>query len=305
MTILPVRIGTRGSPLALIQAEEVRSRLFSELENPGQTEIVRIRTSGDRLQQGMLSEAGGKGLFTKEIEFALLNGEIDLAVHSLKDVPTQLPDGLVIDCFLQRSDPRDALISPRASKLDDLPTGSMVGTASLRRKALLLNWRPDLRVTPLRGNVNTRLKRVEDGDIDAALLAVAGLRRLGWHKFASPLTPTEMLPAACQGIIGVERRADDERMALLLERLNDAEAMVAAIAERSLLAGLDGSCRTPIAALATCNGSGLRLRSAIVRPDGSELLKDDRSGEVREAKLLGEAAADTLLSRADSGFFHG
>ena len=303
-----VRIGTRGSPLALWQANEVRRRLgkaHPELAAEDAVEIVVIRTSGDRLQQGALTDVGGKGLFTKEIEEAMLENGIDIAVHSMKDVPTWFPDGLVIDCVLPREDPRDALIAPGYASIADLPKGITVGTASLRRKALLLHRRPDLKVEPLRGNVDTRLGKVAAGEVDATFLAVAGLKRLGRNDVgAAPIAPEEMLPAVCQGIVGIERRADDERIAALLAPLNDKETADRAAAERSLLAGLDGSCRTPIAALADISGGDmLHLRAAIVRPDGSELIETERRGAVADAAAMGNDAADELRGKAGKGFF--
>lgn len=302
-----VRIGTRGSPLALWQANEVRRRLGAahpDLAAEDAVEIVVIRTSGDRLQQGALTDVGGKGLFTKEIEEAMLDGGIDIAVHSMKDVPTWFPDGLVIDCVLPREDPRDALIAPGHATIADLPAGITVGTASLRRKALLLHRRPDLKVEPLRGNVDTRLGKVAAGEVDATFLALAGLKRLGREDAgAAPVPPGEMLPAVCQGIVGVERRADDDRIAALLAPLNDPETADRAAAERSLLAGLDGSCRTPIAALAEIADTGLYLRAAIVRPDGSELIETERRGPAGDAARLGDDAADELRGRGGEGFF--
>jgi hydroxymethylbilane synthase len=302
-----VRIGTRGSPLALWQANEVRRRLgeaHADLAAEDAVEIVVIRTSGDRLQQGALTDVGGKGLFTKEIEEAMLENGIDIAVHSMKDVPTWFPEGLVIDCMLPREDPRDALIAPGYGSIADLPNGITVGTASLRRKALLLHRRPDLKVEPLRGNVDTRLGKVAAGEVDATFLAVAGLKRLGRDDVgATPISPEEMLPAVCQGIVGIERRAGDERIAALLAPLNDKETADRAAAERSLLAGLDGSCRTPIAALAEISGSDMHLRAAIVRPDGSELIETERRGTVGDAARLGTDAADELRGKAGEGFF--
>ncbi len=301
MSSRPLRIGTRGSPLALAQADEVRRELAG-LDPAAEGEIVAIRTAGDRLLGNRPPD--GKGAFTKEIEIALLVGEIDVAVHSMKDVPTRLPDGLLIDCFMPRADPRDALIAPQARSLAELPAGATVGTSSLRRKALILHRRPDLDVVPLRGNVDTRLGRVASGDMDATLLAVAGLDRLGRTGVEmAPLDPADMLPAVCQGIIGVERRADDERTAELIERLDDHAAAAAAAAERALLAGLDGSCRTPVAALAQIDGDMLSLRSAIVRPDGSELLETAREGPCADAARLGADAAAELRNRATPGFF--
>lgn len=304
-----LKIGTRGSPLALAQATDVRRRLervHPELAAPGAVDIVVIRTSGDRLQQGPLSEMGGKGLFTKEIEEALQDGRIDIAVHSMKDVPTVLPDGLTIDCFLPREDPRDALIAPLADRLNELPDGATVGTSSLRRRAMVLLRRPDVKIVNLRGNVDTRLQRVTGGEMDATFLAVAGLNRLGRTDVgATPIDPAEMLPAVCQGIIGVERRVADDRVAGLLRPLNDLAAETSAVAERALLAGLDGSCRTPIAALATLTDDSLTLRSAIVRPDGSECLEATRQGPRSDAVALGADAAGELRGRAGPGFFDG
>jgi hydroxymethylbilane synthase len=302
-----VRIGTRGSPLALAQANEVRRRLaaaHSGLAADGAVEIVVIRTTGDRLQQGTLADAGGKGLFTKEIEEALLDDRIDIAVHSMKDVPTWFPDGLVVDCVLPREDPRDALISRRATSISDIPKGAVVGTASLRRQALLLHRRPDLTVVPFRGNVDTRIARLDAGEADATFLAVAGLNRLGRDNVgATPIEPEEMLPAVCQGTVGIERRIADSRTAELLLPLNDAETAFRAVAERALLAGLDGSCRTPIAALATLDGDALSLAAAIVRPDGSELIETHRDGPIGDAAAMGADAAEELRRRAGSGFF--
>ena len=235
----------------------------------------------------------------------MLDGRIDIAVHSMKDVPTWFPDGLVIDCLLPREDPRDALIAPGYATIADLPAGITVGTASLRRKALLLHRRPDLKVEPLRGNVDTRLGKVSAGEVDATFLAVAGLKRLGRDDVgATPIAPEDMLPAVCQGIVGVERRAGDDRIAALLAGLNDAETADRAAAERSLLAGLDGSCRTPIAALAEIAGDELHLRAAIVRPDGSELIETERRGPPRDAARLGDDAADELRAKAGEGFFN-
>ncbi len=304
-----VRIGTRGSPLALAQANEVRRRLMaahSGLAVDGAVEIVVIRTTGDRLQQGTLADAGGKGLFTKEIEEALHEDRIDIAVHSMKDVPTWFPDGLVVDCVLPREDPRDALISRRAKSISDIPKGVVVGTASLRRKAMLLHRRPDLIVVPFRGNVDTRIAKLDADEADATFLAVAGLNRLGRDNVgATPIEPEEMLPAVCQGTVGIERRIADSRIAELLLPLNDAETAFRASAERALLAGLDGSCRTPIAALATLDGDALSLAAAIVRPDGSELIETHRDGPIADATAMGADAAEELRGRAGPGFFDG
>jgi hydroxymethylbilane synthase len=250
----PLRIGTRGSPMALIQARMVRDRLAAahrDLAASDALEIVIIRTTGDRVQDRPLYEIGGKGLFTKEIEEALIAGAIDLAVHSMKDVATWLPAGLDIVCLLPRDDPRDAFLSPRAKTLRALPHGAILGTASPRRAAQALNLRPDLRIVPLRGNAGTRIAKLAAGECDATLLSLAGLRRIGQEGAATSILSTdEMLPAPAQGAIGVECRIDDQRTRGLLAPLHDVEAEYRITAERALLAALDGSCRTPIAALA-------------------------------------------------------
>ncbi len=246
------RIGTRGSPLALAQAHEVRRRLAKAHGLPeSEFDVVPITTSGDRIQNRPLSEAGGKGLFTKEIEEALLGGSIDLAVHSAKDMPTILPDGLVIAAYLPREDVRDAFISPRHASLDALPAGATVGTSSLRRQAQVLRGHPHLRVAGLRGNVETRLRKLEAGDADATLLACAGLNRLGLqHRITAPIDTGIMLPAVAQGAIAIEIRAADEATAALLGAINHQETALCVTAERAFLARLDGSCRTPLAGLA-------------------------------------------------------
>ncbi len=249
-----LRLGTRGSPLALAQANEVRARLIAahpELAAEDAVEIVAITTTGDKIQDRTLAEIGGKGLFTKEIEEALLAGRIDAAVHSMKDVPTWLPEGLEISTILPREDPRDALFSTGGQDLAGLPAGSVVGTASLRRQAQVLLARPDLRVVPLRGNVQTRLRKLAEGQVDATLLAMAGLKRLGKSgEVSAVLAPEVMLPAVAQGAIGIEVRGDDASTRDTLAALDDADSAIRVAAERACLAVLDGSCRTPIAAFA-------------------------------------------------------
>ncbi|MEE8332881.1 MAG: hydroxymethylbilane synthase [Alphaproteobacteria bacterium] len=302
-----LRIATRGSPLALAQAHETRDRLAAAHEALGAEDAVSIetyRTTGDRIQSGPLADIGGKGLFTKEIEEALLDGRADIAVHSMKDVPTELPDGLIMAALLPREDVRDALIARQATALDQLPAGARVGTASLRRKALLLAKRPDIRVETLRGNVQTRLERIEAGEFEATFLAAAGLKRLGLIDRASALLdPDDMLPAVCQGAIGIECRADDGKTLALLAALNHEETASRIAAERAFLAALDGSCRTPIAALATLEGDAIRLRGLIVRPDGSETLAAERAAPVGDARALGRDIGDELRRRAGPGFF--
>jgi hydroxymethylbilane synthase len=274
-----LRIGTRGSPLALIQAEEVRARLGTL-----RAEIEAIRTSGDAVQDRTLAAIGGKGLFTKEIDAALLAGAIDAAVHSMKDLPTVLPEGIVIAAVLPREDPRDALIAGGARSIAELPRGARLGTASLRRAAQALKARPDLRVLPL--------------------LAAAGLKRLGLLERASAvLEPEAMLPAVAQGAIGVAARADDAATLALLASLDDAASRVAVTAERSVLAVLDGSCRTPIAALARIEGERVRLAGLIVTPDGRAWHEGERSGPIADAAALGADLGRALRAEAGPGFF--
>ncbi len=302
-----LKIGTRGSPLALAQAHETRDRLAAahgELGAAGAIEIVVIRTSGDRLQSGLLAELGGKGLFTKEIEEALMSDSIDIAVHSMKDVPSRLPDGLDIACVLPREDPRDAFLSAAAPSLAELPDGAVVGTASLRRKAILLNRRPDLKVVPFRGNVNTRLRKLADREVDATLLAVAGLKRLGKADAATEiLSPDDMLPAVCQGTICIECRASDDATRRLLEPIHHVPSALRAAAERALLVGLDGSCRTPIAALCEFADGGLRFRALIARTDGGGMVETERLGAEADAEAMGADAADELRRRAGPDYF--
>ncbi|MEX1205160.1 MAG: hydroxymethylbilane synthase [Dongiaceae bacterium] len=300
-----LRIGTRGSPLALAQANELARRLAAAHPDLPAPEIVVIKTTGDRVQDRTLAEVGGKGLFTKEIEEALIGGRIDLAVHSMKDLPTWLPDGLAIGCLLPREDPRDALFARRGDSIATLPQGAVAGTSSLRRQAQLLALRPDLRVVPLRGNVGTRLKKLASGEIDATLLALAGLRRLGLADRATAvLAPEEMLPAVAQGAIGVEIRADDDAARDLLAPLDDRDTGLRVAAERACLAELDGSCHTPIAALAELEtgGDGLRLRALIALPDGSVVHRDERRGPATQAAALGRAAGAALKAQAEPAF---
>jgi len=299
-------IGTRGSPLALAQAQETRDRLLAAHPALAAADIaIRvIKTTGDRIQDRSLADSGGKGLFTKEIEDALLDGGIDLAVHSMKDMPTQLPAGLVMAAYLPREDVRDVLLAVRPVPLAGLPRGATVGTASLRRKAFLLARRPDLQVVTFRGNVQTRLRKLDEGVVAATFLALAGLHRL---KIAPPgmqvLQPEEMLPAVAQGAIGIECRAGDARVLRYLAPLDDAPTRLRVEAERALLATLDGSCRTPIAALAELDGDRLRLRAAIARPDGTELMETERRGAAADGVALGHDAGAELKSRIGPDFF--
>jgi hydroxymethylbilane synthase len=304
-TASKIRIGTRGSKLALAQAHELRARLSVAHElSEEDFEIVVIKTSGDLIQDRPLASVGGKGLFTKEIEDALLDGGIDLAVHSMKDMPTRLPEGLDIPCFLPREDVRDAFISLKVKRLADLPRGAVLGTSSLRRQAQVKRLRPDLKVITYRGNVDTRLRKLEEGVADATLLAFAGLKRLGLeHRVTALISTDDMLPAVAQGAIGVEIREDDDRMFGMLEALNHTETATCVAAERAFLAVLDGSCRTPIAGLAELTGGELRFRGSILTPDGRQCYETERRGSPSEAALLGQEAARELLSIAGPGFF--
>lgn len=301
-----LRIGTRGSHLALAQAEEVKARLIAAHPELAAKppEVVVIRTSGDRIRDRPLREAGGKGLFTKEIEEALIAGAIDLAVHSMKDMPTVLPDGLVIACILEREDPRDALIAGTATSLAELPAGAVVGTSSLRRRAQLLRRRPDLNIVEFRGNVDTRLRKLAAGEAEATLLAMAGLKRLGRTELATaPLLPEELLPALAQGAIGVETRADDDSGRERLTAIAHAPSARCVAVERAFLAALDGSCRTPIAGLAGfCEDGRIAFRGEILSPDGKQAFETALSGPPTEAEKMGRAAGEELLARAGPAF---
>jgi hydroxymethylbilane synthase len=301
-----LRIGTRGSPLALAQADETRARLIAahpHLAAPGAIEICVIKTTGDKVQDRPLSEIGGKGLFTKEIEEALLAGEIDIAVHSMKDVPTWLPDGLVIDCLLPREDPRDVLIATAGTSIATLPQGAVVGSASLRRAAQVKVLRPDLSIVPLRGNGETRIAKVQRGDATATLLALAGLKRLHKQNVATAiLSVDEILPAVAQGAIGLETRAGDDGVNALLAPLNDRNTQLRVAAERACLAVLDGSCRTPIAAFAELTGDVMRLRALIALPDGSQVHRQDATGTASDPATLGEQIGRKLKEMAGPDF---
>jgi len=309
MTTIPkLRIGTRGSPLALAQTHEVRDRLIAahpELAEPGAVEIEIIKTTGDQVLDRPLSEIGGKGLFTKEIDEAMLSGAIDLAVHSMKDVATVLPDGIVLPAILEREDPRDAFMCLKGEKLADLPAGAVVGTASLRRGAQILAKFPHLKVEVLRGNVQTRMRKLQEGVVDATLLAIAGLNRLGMaHHAAAVLSIDEMLPAVGQGAIGITCRDGDENAIHWLKALAHRATTIRVNCERTFLATLDGSCRTPIGGLAelSADGSEVHLRGLVVRPDGSECLETERRGPVAQADELGRDAAEELLQRGANKF---
>jgi hydroxymethylbilane synthase len=302
---MSLRIGTRGSPLALAQANDVRARLMAVHGLPEREVTIRvIKTSGDMIQDRPLSEVGGKGLFTKEIEEALLANEIDLAVHSMKDVPTILPDGLVISTILQREDVRDAFISLKYKSLADMPKGTVVGTSSLRRQAQVRRARPDLGVIDFRGNVQTRLRKIADGVADATFLAMAGLNRLGMSDQATAaIDTTVMLPAVAQGAVGIEIRANDHATAQALAPLNHDATSICVTAERAFLGKLEGSCRTPIAGLAQLSGSTIMFRGLILTPDGTGCHETAREGLVGVAAQLGTDAGAELLERAGAEFF--
>lgn len=305
----PLKIGTRGSPLALAQAHETRTRLMQAHGLPEAAfEIVVIRTTGDDraliAADKPLKDIGGKGLFTREIEEALLSDAIDIAVHSMKDMPVAQPEGLSLDCYLPREDVRDAFVSRTVASLADLPRGAVVGSSSLRRRAQLAARRPDLKLVEFRGNVQTRLRKLDDGVALATFLAMAGLNRLGMADVAQgAIAPEEMLPAVAQGAIGIECRKGDDRAALLLGAIHDQPTGARLAAERSFLATLDGSCETPIAGLAIATVQGLWLRGEILRPDGSEVIAGARRCAVSDAAEAGADLARELLSQAPEGFF--
>ncbi|GGC49957.1 hydroxymethylbilane synthase [Chelatococcus reniformis] len=301
MTIPRLVVGTRGSPLALAQADLLRRHLAAALAiEPATVRLEIIKTTGDMIQDRALAQAGGKGLFTKELDAALIAGHIDLAVHSAKDLPTRLPDELVIAGYLEREDVRDVLISRGVTRLEDLPAGAVVGSASLRRSAQVRRLRPDLAIGLLRGNVETRLARVKDGKVDATLLALAGLKRLGLADLASAVLDTDiMLPAVGQGAIAVTARRGDAAVGAAVAAVAHAPTGAALAAERAFLDGLDGSCRTPIAGLATVGPADrLRLRGLLVAADGSAALEVAREGAVADAARLGEDAAAEIRARA-------
>lgn len=300
-----LRIGTRGSPLALAQANEARSRLMRAHGLPEEAfRIEVIATSGDRITDRPLADAGGKGLFTKELEVALLAGHIDIAVHSSKDMPTSLPDGLELSCFLEREDVRDCLISASGATLDSLPKGAVVGSSSLRRQALVRRWRPDIDVVLFRGNVQTRLRKLADGMADATLLAHAGLRRLGMTHVISELLDVDRFPPAPgQGAICIEQRSSDHRVREMLAPIDHRDTRIALDCERAFLAALDGSCRTPIAGLAVVDGSRLRFSGMVLKPDGSEFHPVTEEGPADSAAALGRRAGDAVRARMGAGFF--
>jgi hydroxymethylbilane synthase len=303
MTAPLFTLGTRGSPLALAQANEARRLLAAahgwEIER---ITLQVIRTTGDRIQDRSLADVGGKGLFTKEIDAALLAGAIDAAAHSAKDLPSIMPDGVAIAAYLPREDVRDALISALAGTIEDLPHGATFGAASLRRQAQALRLRPDLKPALLRGNVETRLSKAESGAVGATLLALAGLKRLGLaHRARAVLDIDKFLPAPGQGAIAITARRDDARTLEVLKAISDAETMAALTAERAFLAELEGSCRTPIAGLARLKAGRLRLMGEVLRPDGSERFDVAAEGAAADAERLGREAGRELAARLPEG----
>lgn len=291
-----LRIATRKSPLALWQAEHVKARLEA-LHAGLHVELVTFTTQGDKILDTPLAKIGGKGLFVKELEVALLDGRADIAVHSMKDVPMDFPEGLGLIAIGEREDPRDAFVSNRFDSLDELPLGSIVGTSSLRRQCQLRAKRPDLVIRDLRGNVNTRLAKLDAGDYDALILASAGLKRLGFHdRIRSELPPEASLPAVGQGALGIEARIGDASVAALLAPLNDPATATRVIAERAMNKQLQGGCQVPIAGYALLDGDTLWLRGLVGAVDGSEILRDDVKGAAKDAEALGIALADRLLA---------
>ncbi|CAM6129804.1 unnamed protein product [Calypogeia fissa] len=305
-----VKIGTRGSPLALAQAYQTRDKLKAahpELAMEGAVEIVIIKTTGDKILNQPLADIGGKGLFTKEIDDALLSGAVDIAVHSMKDVPTYLPEGTILPCNLPREDVRDAFIAPKYGSLAELPEGSVVGTASLRRQSQLLYRYPTLKCVNFRGNVQTRIRKLNEGSVQATLLALAGLKRLDMTQHITTiLSIDEMLPAIAQGAIGIACRTDDEKMVKYLATLNHEDTRLAVSCERAFLATLDGSCRTPIAGLAYKSESGSCVfKGLIASPDGTRVLETSREGAFSydDMVALGKDAGEELKKRAGPEFF--
>jgi len=307
--VKPLRIGTRGSPLALAQAYETRKRLqeeFSELKEDGAIEICVMKTQGDMILDKSLMELGGKGLFTKELDTALLGDEVDICVHSMKDVPTWLPDGTILPCNLPREDTNDAFIYKDGSvkKIEDLPDNSVIGTASLRRQAQLMAKNPTLKCVNFRGNVQTRLRKLDDGVVDATLLAIAGLKRMDMDGCATAVLDwDEMLPAVAQGAIGIQCRSDDERSLKYLSALNHPDTKTCVDCERSFLEALDGNCKTPIAGLARIVDGKIKFRGLIAMPDGSQKFETESEGSIEDGKEIGRKAGEKLKEDAGDTFF--
>jgi hydroxymethylbilane synthase len=305
MQTKPFRIGTRGSPLALAQAHETRDRLISAHGLPAEMfEVVVLSTMGDRITDRSLAAIGGKGLFTQELEDMLLSGGLDFAVHSSKDMPTKLPDGLFLSAYLPREDARDAFIGRTAAKLMDLPEGATIGSSSLRRQALIKRLRPDINVITYRGLVDTRLRKLAEGQVDATLLAFAGLKRLGKEDVPTEILDAEIFPPApAQGAICIESRIGDDRVNDLLEAINDVRTHQAVTCERAFLSTLDGSCRTPIAGYAVSDGETIRFCGMVLTPDGSQHFRVTTEGKAADAEQLGARAGEDIRIEAGPDFF--
>jgi hydroxymethylbilane synthase len=297
MTRRTVRIATRNSPLALWQAEHIKSRLL-ELNEDIEVELVAMKTRGDVLLDTPLVKVGGKGLFVKELEQGMLEGRADIAVHSMKDVPVDFPEGLHLPVICQREDPHDAFVSNNYQSIEDLPQGAKLGTSSLRRECQVRAYRPDLEVLPLRGNVNTRLRKLDEGQFDAIILAMAGLKRLGFdERIRSALTPEQSLPAIGQGALGIETRIDDAEINALIAPLHDPDTAITVTAERALNRRLAGGCQVPIAGYAMLEGDDIWLRGLVGQPDGSETLYAELRGPAADAEKIGVAVAEMLLAK--------
>jgi len=294
---MKVRIATRKSALALWQAEHVAD-LLTQIPEIEAVELVPLSTRGDEILDRSLQKIGGKGLFIKELEVAMQAGEADIAVHSMKDVPAEMPEGFCLAAMLERANHADALVSPNGEQLSDLPQGALVGSSSLRRQAQLKMMRPDLRVEPLRGNVNTRLAKLDNGDYDAIILAAAGLERLEFHDRISQLfVPEQMLPAAAQGVVGIECLEDATELRPVLAQLNHPRSVQTTLAERAIARVLDASCQSPVATYAVVDGATLTVTALVAMPDGTEVIRDSVSGAADDAEALGEELANRLLER--------
>lgn len=307
--VTPLRIGTRGSPLAMAQAYETRRRLmeeFPELTEEGAIEICVLKTQGDMILDKSLMELGGKGLFTKELDTALLGDEVDICVHSMKDVPTWLPEGTILPCNLPREDTNDAFIHKDGSvtRVEDLPDNSVIGTASLRRQAQLMAKNPTFKCVNFRGNVQTRLRKLSDGVVDATLLAIAGLKRMDMDDCATAVLDwEEMLPAVAQGAIGIQCRSDDERSLKYIDALNHPDTKACVDCERAFLEALDGNCKTPIAGQARIVDGKIKFRGLIAMPDGSQKFETESEGEIADAAEIGRAAGEKVKADAGEKFF--
>jgi hydroxymethylbilane synthase len=292
-----VRIATRKSPLALWQAEFVRDSLLA-LNPDLNVELVKMVTQGDKILDTPLAKVGGKGLFVKELELGMLQGDADIAVHSMKDVPVEFPEGLHLAVICEREDPRDAFVSNNFKTIEDLPEGAKVGTSSLRRMCQIRNWRADLQILDLRGNVNTRLRKLDEGEYDAIILACAGLKRLGFEsRIRSHLDPGFSLPAIGQGAVGIECRSDDVYINDLIAPLNHPATRCRVLAERAMNLRLEGGCQVPIGGYAELSGDTILIRGLVGRPDGTEMIRGEIAGRAEEAEFLGTALAEDLLSR--------